>query len=255
MTSFDRQFYLTLPSNASMDVFPNNTTAMYVTKLPKAIELSGEWVVSLKEISAPLAFDNIASGQCSFEIKNADEQQELFLDGGMYAVNESVLDMLNKLAANFNISFHLVGRRIRKVKVIVGETHEFRPNAMLRHVLGFVGGDYGWMATGEHTATAQMTLPPRMQVTTLYVYCDILQHVIVGDVTAPLLRVVDMKLNSKKLKMHTILDSPLYVPLQKKSFDTIEINLMTDTGSPVPFSTGKSHIVLEFKRVGLLDGL
>ena len=78
---------------------------------------------------------------------------------------------------------------------------------------------------------------------------------IVGDVTAPLLRVVDMKLNSKKFKMHTILDSPLYVPLLKKSFDTIKINLMTDTGSPVPFSTGKSHIVLEFKCVGLLDGL
>ena len=58
-------------------------------------------------------------------------QQEIFLDGGMYAVNESVLDMLNKLAANFNISFHLLGQRIRKVKVIVGELHKFWPNAML----------------------------------------------------------------------------------------------------------------------------
>jgi len=55
--------------------------------------------------------------------------------------------------------------------------------------------------------------------------------------------------------MDTILHSPLYVPLQKKSFDIIEVNLMTDTVSPVPFSTGNSHTVLQLKRVGLLDGL
>lgn len=104
-------------------------------------------------------------------------------------------------------------------------------------------------------ASGQMTLPPRMQVTTLYAYCDILEHVIVGDVTAPMLRVVDMKLTPKKSKVHTIMNTPLFVPVQKKIFDTIEINLMTDTGYPAPFSSGKSNVVLELKRVGLLGDM
>jgi len=43
------------------------------------------------------------------------------------------------------------------------------------------------------------------------------------------------------------MNPPLFVPLQKKNFDTIEINIMTDTGQPVPFVGGKSVVVLEFK--------
>jgi len=45
----------------------------------------------------------------------------------------------------------------------------------------------------------------------------------------------------------------LYIPLQKKNFDTVEINIMTDTGEPVRFAHGKSVVVLEFKRIGLLE--
>jgi len=51
------------------------------------------------------------------------------------------------------------------------------------------------------------------------------------------------------------MNTPLFVPVQKKIFDTIEINLMTDTGYPAPFSSGKSNVVLELKRVGLLGDM
>jgi len=51
---------------------------------------------------------------------------------------------------------------------------------------------------------------------------------------APLLRIVDMKRTAEHNRLHKILNPPLYVPLQKKNFDIIEINIMTDTGNPVP---------------------
>ena len=55
-------FHLMLPSNSSMDIYPNNTTAQYATKLPRRIELDGgNWSVSLKDISTPTLFDNIQS--------------------------------------------------------------------------------------------------------------------------------------------------------------------------------------------------
>jgi len=39
------------------------------------------------------------------------------------------------------------------------------------------------------------------------------------------------------------------VPLQKKkNFDTVEVNIMSDTERPVPFRYGKSFVVLEFRR-------
>ncbi|KAJ8039500.1 hypothetical protein HOLleu_17245 [Holothuria leucospilota] len=44
-------FYLTLPSNSSMDVYPENTLSNYRVKLPTSLQLSGEWEVGLMEIS------------------------------------------------------------------------------------------------------------------------------------------------------------------------------------------------------------
>ena len=43
---------------------------------------------------------------------------------------------------------------------------------------------------------------------------------------------------------------------EKKSFDTIEIFfILTDTGKPVPFNSigGKSYVVIEFKKSGVLN--
>ena len=46
-------FYLTLPSDASMNVFPNNTLTSYITRLPRPIEFTGRWEVGLVEIQYP----------------------------------------------------------------------------------------------------------------------------------------------------------------------------------------------------------
>ena len=83
----------------------------------------------------------------------------------------------------------------------------------------------------------------------MYVYCDILEHVAVGDTKAPLLllRIVD-KPHKSRGNVHQVFNSILYVLLQKKNFDTVEINIMTDVGVPVPFRLGKSFVVLEFRR-------
>jgi len=55
--SNDNHFHITLPSNVSMDIYPDNTAAQYTTKfkLPQRIELGeGDWRVSLKEIDAAI---------------------------------------------------------------------------------------------------------------------------------------------------------------------------------------------------------
>ena len=44
-------FYLTLPSNASMDVFPYNKIGSYHVKFPQTFDLNGEWEVGLCSIS------------------------------------------------------------------------------------------------------------------------------------------------------------------------------------------------------------
>ena len=52
-------FYVTLPSNASLQIYPNNTKAAYVTSLNVPIILNGEYEVALTNItcSAKIEFD------------------------------------------------------------------------------------------------------------------------------------------------------------------------------------------------------
>ena len=44
-------FYLTLPSNASSDVYPDNKIGSYRVKLPQTIDLEGNWEVGLYPIT------------------------------------------------------------------------------------------------------------------------------------------------------------------------------------------------------------
>ena len=46
-------FYLTLPSNSSMDYCKGNSLVNFTTPLPDAIDLNGDWEVGLVEIQYP----------------------------------------------------------------------------------------------------------------------------------------------------------------------------------------------------------
>jgi len=74
-------------------------------------------------------------------------------------------------------------------------------------------------------------------IRSVYVYCKLLAHVPVGDTKAPLLRIVD-KSTELEGNVHRVFNPTLYVPLQKKCFDTVEIDVMIDTGDTVPFLSG-----------------
>ena len=80
-------------------------------------------------------------------------------------------------------------------------------------------------------------------VSTIYVYCDIVQPQIVGDTSAQLLKSISAegKLGDIIAKTFTNIQ---YVPIRTKSFEPVEVLLRNDTGDPVPFERGKVVITL-----------
>jgi len=73
----------------------------------------------------------------------------------------------------------------------------------------------------------------------------------VGDIKAPLLCIVNRKTDVSQIDdtvEHTAFNLIQYMPLQKKSFDTIDILLAMDYGQPLSFVPGKAIAVLEFCR-------
>ena len=87
----------------------------------------------------------------------------------------------------------------------------------------------------------------------MYVYCDIVSHTLVGDTRAPLLRVCPLRGNYGDVIHETFTDIH-YVPVQKRHFDTIELNINTETGRIMPFQFGKSIVTLHFRRTYSLPG-
>ena len=261
------QFYLTLPSNSSMDVFANNTTAKFVTKLPDVLELDGEWEVALSEIHYPHAWYNIPRNACKFIVFHKvwfDREQiqnqpfewwpeggsHLTLSEGYYASPQEIVDEMKKLIAEYyapNVRFGYFKYARQREKCVFDLEPEtiLVLNEPLAMMLGF---DVRTMIGPDRFESSTIPdMDAALSSSSLYVYCDIIEHNVVGDSKVPLLRLVNVK-GKHGERVHQKFTMPIYIPLQKHHFDTVEINIMIDTGGPVPFVRGKSVVILHFRR-------
>ena len=75
-------YYLTLPSNSSMNYFPNNTLTHYTTNLPKITDLDGAWEIGLAEIQYPHSWYNVNNNEAWLKVhfyKESELQNHLLL--------------------------------------------------------------------------------------------------------------------------------------------------------------------------------
>lgn len=84
-------------------------------------------------------------------------------------------------------------------------------------------------------------------ISSLYVYCDIIDYQFVGDSKVQLLRTVSTH-NSSFDHFDIIYDSPHYLPVNKKTINTINIFIASDTGDKILFNSGKVFVKLHFKQ-------
>ena len=76
----------------------------------------------------------------------------------------------------------------------------------------------------------------------LFIYSDIADFTFVGDVVAPILRVVPSNPVTELVHVHKEFENLHYVPVSKSVIDQVHISIKTETGSNVPFVTGKTMI-------------
>lgn len=85
----------------------------------------------------------------------------------------------------------------------------------------------------------------------LFVYCDICEPYITGDVQSPLLRIVALEVrNDYAFASHQIkyFSPAQYVALRQTCFRTIEIDIRDQLGQNIPFEFGTLSVTLHFKR-------
>ena len=80
-----------------------------------------------------------------------------------------------------------------------------------------------------------------------YVYTDIIKSLYHGDVVVSVLRTVTVK-GEHGSYVGKNFERPHYVPLKKKVFDMISINIRDEAGDIVAFKHGKVIITLHFRH-------
>ncbi len=112
----------------------------------------------------------------------------------------------------------------------------------LADMLGFVNNHF---KSGKYTSDYPLELDGG--ITEIFVYSDLIESHHVGDVHAPLLRIIPC-VNERNDQIVKHYEKTIYFPLRKHYVDTIEIELRTSSGKKITFTGGKTFVMLSFRR-------
>ena len=142
--------------------------------------------------------------------------------------------------------YRAIARRLF-ITLPAGMSVKFPP--ILESILGLSPEQSLLCNTDQESATIRADLSCDLQagIHALYVYCDLLQFTHVGDIKAPLLRVVNSGGEAGDV-VTRYYERPRYIPLQKKNFDSIQIIIRDDLGEKIHFENGKVLLTLHFRR-------
>ena len=113
-----KSFYVTLPSNACHDIYPDNNNSSYTVQLSQPIELVGPYEVALAEIMYCATWNNIVSLEDYFVVKH-DARPELpptycKIPSGNYETIEELVKEMNAILKKLNITVIVYYSPIKK---------------------------------------------------------------------------------------------------------------------------------------------
>ena len=187
-----------------------HATLQFTTKLAQTIELDGGWEVGLSSIGVPAEVENVIANECYCNIYYDDVLKwTLSLPPGHYYRISHVVDALHseqkrimgENAMQIVRFTHISSRKRALVTTHTSITRrvKFEFSLNLARMIGFKAGT---IYLGKDVPiTGEKPLDLASNLNSFYVYCDLLQPILVGDTKVPLLRIVD---KSEKRKVWLI---------------------------------------------------
>ena len=251
-------------SNASGELFPNNTLSALTKFLPEQVIMEGQWDVAISAISYPSMYQNITEGTF-FDEKLSNSMTTYNLEPGLYTSITDIVEAMNMLIQERNNHNETcitvkVSRRTQKVVIMLandtsglafcstGSGHIFGNN---------VGNQFGVLMIGEGSLEPKSAYDI-VRIHSLMIYSDLVEYNIVGNTKAPLLRCFPF---ISKLKGRDIITTGQcmnyqtfsnlqFRPLLKNSFHSIHIDLRDTSGEKIPIvSRGITRLVSMFRKV------
>jgi len=276
-------FYITVLSDSSMVMFSNNTQSEFRAKLARPIELDkANWEMGLVELIIPSQIVNISDPESHFEVVTTDDRLgkefenqnhrckrqtqgyavPICFKPGTYATPFHVLEEIDtaiqtalgtvfeKRRVVFHLKYSTGTKRVKfsseSEKIEIGV--KFHPHLALKlgasEKIGIMGGIFP-----QDPDPFPYGVDLNIGCNHMFIYSDLAEYTMVGDIQAPLLRVVPFqKPDGEDNHTHKEFINVHYVPIGKSKFDEIGINIRGDMGQPVQFVGGKSMVKLHFRK-------
>ena len=247
----ESEFYITLPSNSSMSFYPDNKTGNYTTKLPRTIELSGEWEVGMSDIKYPHTWYNVREGKNTIEVFHGPLQlrKEITIRPGYYDTVGKLLKRLWDGGADGGLKDwkDITLKHDKVSKRVEAQCKNRNETLVLRDDIARICGFKSPTTIMSHLTASYTLALPDTGNQYFYVYTDIIEGQYYGDVVAKILQTVTVK-GEHGSYVNKHYERPNYLPLSLNNFDTISINIRDEAGDLVAFEYGKVNITLHFRR-------
>ena len=241
------QFYITLPSNTLTDL--NNTQSKFIVRLPQKLRLHGDWECGLCQIIYPHNWETLRSNETDIVINDKLDEHTFTvkIPVGCYDSVQDVISAMQFSIRNENsileelVKFlHYESIKRVYIKIQKNDIHSVTISNELACKLWLNSNVFEksiWATKEANISSAGFDV--------MYVYANILEPQIVGNVSAPLLRIVNVEGKYPNI-IDKVFDFPHYIPVLVKDISDIEIDIKDDLNEYIPFLSGKVIIKLHF---------
>ena len=261
-----------------MGIFTNNTMAKFRNQLAQPLQLDGDWQVALASISFPSNINNVNSAEIVAYVSSGAELdashnrtgQLRRIRKGIYNSSEELLEEIFRIAQLKDYDFDTVTQKL---------VLKFGPNEGLSFedeevpsILGFNGtkdtSHHGFIDIGYKSKNAGNSLNRHVgdlpvDITCgsqlIFVYIDIIEHQNVGDVRAPVTKIIESERRLRNGSINTV--TPIhhksytnldYKPILSNNIQNIQVELRNETGKLIPF-TGTEKVIVSLKFQKIFD--
>ena len=233
-------FYHILPSNAALNVFPNNVASEFKTPFENPIRLKGEWEIALQNVV--YAGHIYSFNNDKIVITENSKVKTIVLTPSRYTSCKDAASFINEKINDKRILFSTDNKNYLKLQ-IENKNMAITFDDTLRDIFAF--DQNSCSGKGSFSGSGEFSLTRRIRF--LYIYSNISDMVHIGDIEAPLLAVIPF--DASKAMNEVSFEIPMYIRVIADFIPQISISIFDDAGKLVPFiADAKTSLRLHFRR-------
>jgi hypothetical protein len=245
-------FHMILPSNVANLSGTENKTGHYFTYLPKTHRFEKDkWKVAIVDLSYMYSWFNVTIDNCLVIMERRGVETRSHIPLNNYTNVTAIVTALNRILQDSIMMTRFTVSADNRVTMLLYRRERVILQEITAAMMGFKINDFKIPSTWKTTLRYLATRPPNVHLPlqNIYVYCNIVREIAVGDTFAPLLQVVPVQNKVYGSVQHHEFLNPLYMSLAMDEVSVIEIKLCDQRGNVIAFDIGNVIIKLKFRKL------